>query len=47
MTQYIAEANKIIKTSWEILINDLHLREVLPESLSIVFRKAPTNKDKL
>ncbi len=50
VTQYSTEANKIkktVKTNWENLLSDPHLREVLPESPSIVFKRAPTIKPKL
>lgn len=40
VTQYSTEAikiKKIVKTNWEILMSNPHLREVLPESPAIVF----------
>lgn len=50
VTQYSTDANrikKIIKSNWEIGMSDPYLREVMPESPSIAFRKAPTIKDKI
>ena len=45
VTEYSTEANRIkqiIKQNWSILRSDGGLREVLPETPTICFRKAPT-----
>lgn len=50
VTQYSSEAHKIkqiIKKNWDILTSDVSLREALPDSPTITFRRAPTLSDKL
>lgn len=50
VTQYSSEANqikRIIKQNWSILTSDCQLREALPETPTISFRKAPTLANKL
>lgn len=50
VTQYSSEANgikQIIEKNWDILKCDSLLREALPDSPPISFRRAPTLNDKL
>ncbi|KAJ0060014.1 hypothetical protein NL108_018667 [Boleophthalmus pectinirostris] len=50
VTEYGTEANRIkqiIKQNWSILRSDSTLRDALPETPTITFRKAPTLSDRL
>ena len=50
VTEYSSEANQIkhiVKHNWSILTSDCLLREALPETPTITFRKAPTISNKL